>query len=174
MKANIFELDAEINKIAEAFDKLEEAGTEQEFLDSVEVYFGNLLDDRDRKLDAYADLVAHYKNLSELRKKESKRLAELAQSDENRADRLKGRLKQYLDFAEITRIDTPYHRISVCGNGGLTPLIVDEDLDLNKIHGSYVLIKRELNTAEVRASLTAGDDVPFARLGDRGSHVRIA
>lgn len=171
---NIFDIGDELNRIAEAFDALEEAGTDEELLASIEAYFGSLLDKRDEKLDRYASLIAWQESLALSADDEIKRLTALRDARRNFAKRLKDRLKSYFECEGITKIETPRHKFSVCQNGGAVPVLIDEGINPeNWKDTDYVQVKYEWNKDEIRDALANGIPCSIGKLGERGTHLRI-
>ena len=173
MSRNIFDIDAELDKIAEVYDQLAESGTEGEFLDAIERYFGDLVDERDAKLDNYARFIANRKAIAETRKVEAKRLADLAKTDENLVKSLQNNLKILFDMRGWSKIETLLHKFWVQTNGGKRPILITPGTDPKDIDSTYVVVNLEIDTEAVRADLEAGVDVPFARFGEVGTHLRV-
>jgi Siphovirus Gp157 len=88
--------------------------------------------------------------------------------------RLKARLKDYLECTDRTKAVTSSGKMfAIQKNGGASPLVVAEDLDLSTLDQRFVRTVASLDTSAVRAAIAAGEDVPFASLGETGSHLRI-
>ena len=171
-KRNIFDIDAELDQIAMSFDQLEDGGTEEAVLAAIEAYFGDLIQERDAKLDNYARFIAERKAIGAARKAEADRLAALAKVDNNTADRAKAFLKHLFDSKGWTKIETPSHKFGIQANGGKPPLIIDE-VDPTTVDECYRLVTVKIDQEAVRADLEAGVEVPFARIGEVGTHLRI-
>jgi hypothetical protein len=172
-KRNIFDIDAELDQIATAFDQLEEDPTvEDSIRENVMAYFGDVLSARDGKLDNYANMIAGLEGYAKIRKEEAARLAALARTDENKVKRLKEFLKLWLESKDQTRIETAFHKFWVQANGGATPIEMDE-VDPEGVDIRYRKLTVSIDTEAVRRDLESGAEVPFARLGARGSHLRI-
>ena len=126
----------------------------------------------DSKAEGYAKIVAELEARAGARRTEAKRIAALAQADDNLAQRLKERLRDAMTRTGRTRIDTSLFRLSVAQNGGKQPLVIDpgaiEDLPCN-----YTRIIREPDKDAIRAALEIGDIIPGCTLLPRGSSLRI-
>lgn len=125
------------------------------------------------KIDSYAALIRTVEARGAARKAEADRLRALATTDENTVKRLKGRLLWFFQDREIPTLDTDRFRISVSQNGGATPVVLrvaPEDLP-EDWRTSVVTYRAE--TDRIRAALERGEALPFAALGERGSHIRI-
>lgn len=128
--------------------------------------------ERDKKLDAYAALISQLQYQAEARRKEATRMAQLAQTDENKLKLLKERLKEFFIEQSLNCVNTTRYRISIAKNGGKVPLIVDK-IDYKKVPQSFQKISVELDTTAIREALEAGEELDFARLGERGQSIRI-
>lgn len=177
LSMNIFDLGDELDKIALAYDQLADGGTEEEFLAAIENYFGDLLNQRDAKLDNYARLIATCDAKAKARREEAARLSKLATTDANLAERLKARLKTYFEVAGIQQIETSLHKFALQANGGALALDIDDEClrDPALLPEDYreTVTQIVTRTDKIRESLEAGVELPFARLRPRGTHVRI-
>lgn len=178
-KRNIFDIDAELDSIAMAFDQLAETGEEAAVLEAIENYFGSLLDERDRKLDGYARLIDQYASIAKIRKAEADRIAALATTDENNAKRLKARLKLYFESNEISKIETKLHKFAIQGNGGVQPLTVSSDVEEDATLLPKEFQKVIPDTDKIRAELGKPEKeqnaivVKYCVLEPRGTHLRV-
>jgi Siphovirus Gp157 len=128
-RQNLFDLDAELDQIAMAFDQLADTGEDTAVLESIENYFAGLLEDRDAKIDAYCRLIDRFNSYAAIRTAEAKRISALAKSDENAAKRLKDRLKAFLESKNMARIETPLHKVWVQNNGGSVPIVFEPGVE---------------------------------------------
>jgi len=88
--------------------------------------------------------------------------------------RLKNRLKDYLEFTGRTKAHTETGRtITVQANGGALPVITPPDIDIRGVPEQFVKVIRSLDLDAVREELKSGAELPFAQLGQRGTHLRI-
>lgn len=138
------------------------------------------LEELDAKLEDKADRVAAVIRVLDercaSREAEANRLEALATTDARARDRLKARLLELLAAAGRKSVDTKHYRITVAGNGGKVPVIVDEGTDPATLPADYVRVipeRRVVDTDAVRAALEGGASLTFARLGERGRHLRI-
>jgi hypothetical protein len=165
-------IDIELDQIADAFDRLGDGGTEEEILAAVEAYFGDLMDERDRKLDNYAHFIAQRQAYAEFRETEAKRLAALARADLNAAKSCKDRLHWLFVERGWTKIETPNHKFAIQKNGGKVPLII-ADIDPSLVPVKYQKVTVTLDNDAIRADLDGGMSLPFARFGEVGFHLKI-
>lgn len=177
MKRTLFDISEDLEKLSELLE-LTEGDNQQEV---IEQWFEQLGEERDGKIDGYAALIGEMQARAEARKAESRRLAELAASDENKARLLKERLKWFLEKHQMKTLETARYKLSVVKNS-IRPLIVNSDLakvakrtafGIATLPDEYKKISVELDTVAVREALKQGIDLDFARLGEAGTHIRI-
>jgi len=166
------EIDAELDRIADAFDRLSDGGEEADVLAAVEAYFGDLSNERDRKLDNYARFIGQRQAYAEYRDAEAKRLAALAKADLNAAKACKDRLHWLFVERGWSKIETPNFKFSIQKNGGKAPLLVDE-VDPLALASEFQQHTVSVNKEAVRAALESGTELDFARIGEPGTHLRI-
>ena len=179
-KRNIFDIDAELDQIAEAFDTLEEGGVEDDVKAAVLAYFGGLLDERDQKLDRYAGLIAAKAAAASIRKAEADayqaeadRLKGLAKADDNAAKSAKRYLQILFESKGWTKIETKFHKFWVQANGGKPPVRLAPGLDPNAVDARFQKVTVEIDEGAVREALLAGEVLEFAELAPVGSHLRV-
>ena len=171
-KRSIFEIDQELDQVTAAFDQLEEGGEEEAVKEAVMSYFGNVLDQRDRKLDNYARLISDRTALAKAQKAEGDRLIALAKSNETMAKRLKDLLKFLFDSKKWTKFDTPLHKFWIQNNGGLKPLTVLTE-NASEVPERFHKVTTTIDTDKIRAALDAGEVLEFAMYSEVGTHLRI-
>jgi hypothetical protein len=84
--------------------------------------------------------------------------------------RAKERLKIFFELTGRTKEETARFKFSLVQNGGKLPLIVD-DVSPYDIPDDYT--KKELDREIIREVLETGFSLDFARLGERGTSIRI-
>jgi hypothetical protein len=101
---------------------------------------------------------------------EAKRLRELQRVRENGVERLKGRLLEYMQNANVKRVDTPTCVFTRQKNSqpGLDITIAAEALPPR-----FKRVSVEADKIEIRRALQAGEDVPGCNLLEAGEHIRI-
>ena len=172
---NIFDLDNEINQVAEAFDRMEEAGEAVDLLGTIEAYFGELMDQRDAKLDNYARWMDQETAIADARQIEADRLKDLATAGFNRVKRAKETLLRWMDSRGMTKVETPLHKFGIQANGGFAPVDLAPEYRAcpDQLPEEFRVVRYDPNTVAIRTALEEGRELPFARLGDRGRHLRI-
>lgn len=103
-------------------------------------------------------------------KEEAQRLAQLAKVRENGADRLKGRVLEYMQRNSKKRIDTPTFVFRVQKNGQ-APL--DIMVPAEELPKKFQRVTVEADKVAIRTALAAGEQVAGAVLLDAGEHLRV-
>lgn len=172
--ATLREIDADLRALETLLMEVGGDVTEEEAEEAVRKWFGEIKSQLNVKLDGYATVIANMKNRSAARREESRRLADLAKVDENAVARLRETLLWYMNENGHDEIQANLHRFRVANNGGKTPLTIKEAASpAAYIDTPYVDTVYEWNTDAIRGALENGVDLPFARLLERGQHVRI-
>jgi len=126
---------------------------------------------RDDKIDAYCSLFREFETRAKARETEASRLFDLASADLNAAKRLRERLLYFFELHRISKLETDRFRLTVANNGGALPLFVDGEPEA--LPEEYQRVRIEADKAAIREALEQGAPLDFARLGDRGRHLRI-
>lgn len=177
MKRTLFDISEDLENLSELLDLVEDDNQQE----VIEQWFEQLGEERDaeggslrdlRKLDGYAALIGEMQARAEARKAESRRLAELAASDENKAKLLKERLKWFFEKHQMKTLETARYKLSVVKNS-TRPLIVNSNTAIAALPDEYKKVSVELDTAAVREALKQGIKLDFAQLGEAGTHIRI-
>lgn len=166
----LFNISDDLQHLNELLDDVGDDSQQQKIIAQ---WFDTLGDERDRKLDSYCALISEMQARADVRKAEAKRMQELAVTDENRAKLLKDRLKTFFQLHDLKTINTDRYRLSLAKNGGKLPLILDENVSVTQLPEQYQRVSIDPDTTAIRESLEAGDVLPFAHLGERGTSLRI-
>ena len=154
-------------------DLLAEVGgdvTEPKVASIVDAWFEELDHSLSAKVDNYAALISTMRARADVRRAEAERLARRAQVDESAADWLASRLLAALDTRGMRKVETDRYAVSVVGNGGKAPLLVDGDVPAEFLK---TVTKVEPDRERIRLAIEAGQALPFARLGERGKRLAI-
>src|SRR5262245_7170835 len=101
----LYEIGLDLSALAEMLLNLDGEFTDDETGQALEAYFDHLTDERDEKIRRICCLIASLQASAEACKLEAARINRLRVANENLADRLKGRLKQFFEDHQITKID---------------------------------------------------------------------
>lgn len=125
------------------------------------------------EIDGYVCVIRELLGYAEECREESNRLAVRAQAWENKATWLKSRILATMLAIGEKKIKTARNTVTVCNNGGKLPLHLPERIE--SVPEEYLTSRTiiEPDSEKIRRELEAGKDLEFARLGERGVHLRI-
>ena len=155
-------------------DLLEEVGgeiTEEKAEEAISLWFRELGKERDKKLDGYAALITELERREDVRKLEAKRLTARAKVDGNAAQRLRGRLYEFFKAQGISQLVTDRFNLGIVNNGGVCPL--EYLLPAEKVPSEFQKVTIGYDNDAIRKALDAGEDLGFARYGERGDRLSI-
>lgn len=141
---------------------------------TIDEWFASINNDLRTKVDGYCCLISEIESRAAARLTESTRLRQLANIDSRSAKGLRDRLHGFMERSGTKRLDTNRYRVTVAQNGGKRPLLVNDDVDPELWKDFAVQPPPEIDLAALREHLDSGNVLEWARLGDRGSHLRIA
>ena len=169
-RRSLFNISEDLEKLNELLDEVGDDAEQQEIINN---WLESVGEERNRKLDGYAALISEMQARADVRKAEAKRMQELATTDENRARLLKARLKTFFETHDIKTINTDRYRLSLAKNGGKAPLILDENVAVTSLPEQFQRVTIDADTTAIREVLEKGESLDFARLGERGTSMRI-
>ena len=123
----------------------------------------------DLKADDYAAVIMQLNGKAEMIKKEIDRLTGIQKAINKNVDRMMDVLKNSMEVTGRTDIKTDLHSFKIVKNGGKAPLEVDEAAVPDRFKRVIV----ETDKAKIREALEAGEEFPWAKIGERGTHLRI-
>ncbi|RMH10708.1 MAG: hypothetical protein D6698_17390 [Gammaproteobacteria bacterium] len=166
--------------IAEDFrvldDLLLEAGGDMTgFEEAVDALLRKLDQDLETKADNYAAYIQELRARAAARREEARRLSERARADENKADRLQERLMHFFEERGIRHLETPRYSLRVRTNGGRPPVELDPTYaeSPEKLPEPYRRVQVKPDLKAIADALEAGEELPFARFGERGRQLQI-
>lgn len=160
----LYEITGEYCALLEYADSTDEAD-EQVFLDTLESVRGEL----EVKADSYAAVITEINAEIEKFNAELKRLAARRDAMKNNVRRMKEMMLEAMEVMGVKEIPTQHFKLKVQGNGGPRPMEVDTD----KVPDSFQKVIYEPDTDKIRKALENGEELPFARLKERGKHLSI-
>ena len=168
----IFEITGEWTALIEL---LEESGgdvSDPEVLAYVDKCFEDIEVDLERKVDGYLVVINELKARAEARKAEADRLAKRSRVDTNTIKTMKERLTHYLIILGREKIETERFKVTVANAGGKQPLTIDD----GPLPTDWVDVQTVETPAKerIRAWLDQGNELPFARLEERGKVLRVS
>lgn len=150
--------------------------TEGELNPALEALFAEIEGAQGQKLDGYVNLIRAVEGDAAVMESEAAEYAAKGKARRNRAAFLKDRLHAYLTRTGQTKVQTDKGRVIAVQNNGGHPGVDYEPLsheDILKLPEKFREWKVELDKAAVKAALDAGETLGFAKLKDRGTHLRI-
>jgi len=123
------------------------------------------------KIDAYGDYIQECMAGVKACRDESRRLTNRARMLECRVRLLKQRAREYMNERDVRRIEGKRHTVMIQKHGGKLPIEVDDNIEPRNLPTDYQLI--DINITAVRRALEAGEQLDWARLGERGEGVRV-
>jgi hypothetical protein len=174
---SLYEISSEYRGFFDLLDSLEGEEVSPEDQALLEAFLGDLNTRRDEKLSNIGAFVKNQEALGKARLEEAKRIKALGDVNMNKARRLKERVLLFFTAHGITgTIDTLRFKFRAQANGGVLPVIVDEDAlaDPNLLPPEYRRTVVVPDLEAIRRDLEAGVAMPLARLGERGQHLRIS
>lgn len=145
--------------------------TEGEITDEIDSWLKEYEGKEEDKIDSYCYLIQKFEEIAE----EAKRLAERSSSYSTKVNHLKDRLKSYLEFRGRQKVETPRFTVTVCNNGGLQPVKLNEDVRPELLPEQFTRTFVEPDMKAIRESILSGDTevLKFAKALPRGTHLRI-
>ena len=137
------------------------------FNDTLEAVLGQI----EVKADGYAVVMSEIEGRANIVAKEINRLKAIEDRLVATHKRMKDRLKSAMEEIGTKEIKTDLHRFKIVGNGGKLPLSIDEGC----VPEEYIkkVVVESPDKDKIRAALESGEVLPFASLGERGTHLKI-
>ena len=156
-------------------DILEEAeGDLSACTPALELWLAALENEQAEKLDSFIDLIKTLRMEAVAAKAEKDQWAAKEKARTNRADYLERMLREHLEATGQRKVTTATGRtVAVVANGGKPPVVYAEAVDPAAVPEEFRRVKTEIDTQRVQLFLESGGSLPFARLGERGSHLRV-
>lgn len=162
----LYDLEQDILELKAKFESGEI--DEQAFADTLESL------PTDQKLEGFAKLIRTWEAEAEAFTAESQRFANKATVAKNGIARLKARVQSFLVSTEQTEASAGLFKFRIVSNGGKPPLqFFDNAPDPSKADPKLTSLRYSFNNDAIREYLESGNELPWAKIGDRGTHVRI-
>lgn len=161
MKLSLYEMSQEWENVFEML--LDPEIPEKAVYDTIEMIEA----DMDTKADRYAQIIKSMDGDAAQIDAEIKRLQERKASIQKRRDWMKQCLYDSMKATGRTKFKTALFSFNIQKNGGAKPV------DLTDVVPSEWLKPGDPDTKRIREYLEAGNELPFAVLGDRGESLRI-
>ena len=162
MKTTLYDLSVQYNQLLDMM--YDEEMDEETILDTIDAIEGEI----EVKADGYAKVMKCLEMNTKAIDEEIQRLQAKKKTLENRNKWLKQRLFNSMKELGIPKIQTDLFTFSIQKNGGLQPLDV-----FGEVPDNFKKIIFENDNAKIREALKRGEELPFARFGERGESLRI-
>ena len=125
----------------------------------------------EQKAESYCHVIADLKGKIAGAEMELERLTQLRAAYTAQANDLKARLRDAVALRG-GKAQAGTFALRVQQNGGKTPVHLDDSLNPESLPDDLRVVKYSPNVDAIRAKLEAGESLPFATLGERGTHLR--
>ena len=123
------------------------------------------------KADGYAVVIDRLLGESATRKKMADKLAKSAKALENHAESLKDKLKYCMEQMDTKKIEGEYFTFRIQKNGGKQSVKIKEGAEVPQMFTRVIV---EPDKELIRNALEDGQELDFAYLEERGTHLRIS
>lgn len=161
--STLYELTGEYRALLDMLESADES-EEQVILDTIEGIDGEL----EIKADNYAKIILELTEDAKKFESEKKRLEKQQKRLEIRVMLLKENLYKAMKETGKTKFRTELFSFGIHKNGGMQPVEIIPGV---AVPAEYC--RMEPDSAKIRKALTEGKVLPFARLLERGEHIRI-
>lgn len=127
-----------------------------------------LASDLERKVDGYCAVIAEIEARIAAREEEAARLRNLAKIDANVVEAMRDRLLMVWEARDLGTVQTPRFRVSRARLGGAAPLVID-----GEVPERFTRTTVEPDRTKIREAILSGEELPFARLAERGARIVI-
>jgi hypothetical protein len=127
------------------------------------------------KVDSYVWLIREFEGRADVREQAANALMASAGADGDQAKRLRARLKAFLEICGLSKLQTEHFKLSIQANGGILPLIVPREWEIEPAAAPEQFHKVEitLNGTAIREAIRNDEETHGAYLGERGTQLRI-
>lgn len=150
-------------KAFEAAIENEAEMNEGEVNDELLAMYADVQNDFRRDADDYAWLLRKLLSEADQMAAQAKRFADEAKRKKAAADCLKEHIKEAIETMGEKKVGV----FSVCKNGGKQPIELTDE-----VPEEFLKYKPSTDTDKIREALTKGE-LKFARLGEKGTHLRV-
>lgn len=173
MNKTLYEIGSEFIELENLLEEIGGDVSDAEIEKQIDDFLADLTMQRDKKLDGYASLIVELQSRGEARAAEARRLIDLANDDMEKGRKLQERLKAFFERTNVSKVETFRFKLSVVKNGGKTPVALNAALNFAELPEEYRKVRFDPDKDAIREALEAGEKLDFARLEQRGTHLRI-
>ncbi|RTL26390.1 MAG: hypothetical protein EKK55_07825 [Rhodocyclaceae bacterium] len=145
-----------------------------EITPELDTIFATFAENEAEKLEAYRVVMELFRSKAELAEREAKAFRDMQTRNEKAIERMKARVKDYLEKTGRTRAETSTGRVfAIQRNGGKEPLVYGDDFRTDLLPKHLTTVAVTPNTAAIREAIEAGQPVPGVTIGERGTQLRV-
>ena len=163
--AKLYQIVGELQDFINMNEGLED---EQAYKDTLEALQGELND----KVSQWGRAIKNMESDRDAIKAEADRQAARAKAIDNSITRMKETLLMYLKAAGVKKAGDNIIGASIVKNGGKAPLIVDY-INAEDLPQEFQKVTISANNDAIREALENGKQLEWARIGERGEHIKI-
>lgn len=151
MSLSLFEVEHGIQELMDMRDAAVDEGAPPDELAVIDQTIAEYFQKEVRKVNGIAHAITTYEAAAQIAKDEVERIQAHARRLQGRADRIRENALKAMQAFGVKKLETPTHRLSVCGNGGIEPLDIGRDL----LRPGYLLASVELDMEDWQAAMDA-------------------
>jgi hypothetical protein len=168
MSKTLFDIGGEYLRLYESVDDSGELNAELEKL------IDDLATEEARKLDGYSAIIHQCRMEESAAKAMADQYQAKARARANLEQRLKSRIKEHLEKTGRKKVlSEKGTTFAIQANGGSLPVVIAEGTDPESVPMMFTKIVTTIDEKAVAKALAAGDELTWAKMGERGSHLRI-
>lgn len=177
-KRTLFEIGAELQALDALLEELGGDVSNPEVGAAIDLWYASLTADEGQSLENWVGYVRQLEMEAAVAREEAERFLAKARSRESRITWLTAAMKAHLERTGRTKATTAAGRtIAVQKNGGKPPLAwtgpAGGMVTPDDVPDEFCKVRREIDVDKVRAALETGTQLPFAKIEERGTHLRI-
>ncbi len=175
MSRSLYSIGADLLALEQMLIDCEGDVTDKETEEAIDRWLATLGAERDNKITRMCGLITNLETNAVACAGEIKRLQMLQRANENGAQRLKDRLKEFFQLHRITKLDLGTFRPQIRANGGKAPLIIPESWEREPARAPEAFQRHviQLDKEFIRDVLEAGDEIEGCYINERGTHLRL-
>lgn len=160
----------EFEQLIESFEGDVSAEDAQKLADFLE----GLDSERDKKINAYCGFIRNIENRRDGRKAEKDRFAKLQKFDDNKIERLKKNLLNYMAIHNLKNLETDKFKLVRATNGSQKLEIGEPFLENpESLPARFRVQTWKPNVEAIRQALEDGEELDFASYAPKGESIRI-
>lgn len=158
MKESLFGLGETLVELARIIDECEDG----ELDDRLAAYLDETEGAVAAKVESYCAMIREREARAQARENEAKRMEELARVDNNTSDRMRRRLFEFMERTGRQKMETATAVVRTQNAGGKLPVQL-----LAPVPATHCSITYTPNMVKIRGMLENGEELEFAKLGER-------